>query len=137
MEIEIRRGEENAEACWHVRLKTGDRVILEADAPVVKGEAISLAKALKFGKIAGNGPPSETPDTGLRRAETADGRPEFCLGDSIFRVAEYLGDDDSTLEVTLCEMLADAKIVWCPPSDDPAEIHRKNDQTKTRGIPGS
>ena len=137
MEIEIRRGEENAEACWHVRLKTGDRAILEIKDAVVKGEAIALAKALKFGKITANGASSEEPDAGLRRTETADGRPEFCLGESIFRVIEEVGGDGRTLEVTLCEMLADAKIVWCPPGDDPAEIHRKDDRTKTRGIPGS
>lgn len=135
--IEIRRGDENAEAQWHVSLKEDDRVILRSTEPVVKEKAMANAKALKFQRLQGPNSDGQREASVVRPSDGGDTM-EICLFEgAVFRIDEEITGGPEGAVTRITELLADAEIVWCPASADPAAIHRKSDHTRTRGIPGS
>lgn len=130
----------SGERCWGIRLlDESGVVVVESTAPLTKGAAHAHAKALKHGaagEIGTHGEPADGGHGAVASTGSGEVTVKFAMVDeTTFRVCEAQGGDDQSLDV-IRDRFVEAEIIWEPPEEDPA--HRaKDDQTVTKGIPGS
>ena len=140
-EIPDKLGEE----CWRVGLfDSQDIQILESTTPLTKGEAHTIAKALKFkgsdALIVDKKPSGGEKDFWIITTTEKPLRVELTtVTETSFVLLGNATDkeDPKTLLGVIATCLLKADITWQPQEANPAEIEISEDQTETLGIPGS
>lgn len=136
---------QTGELRWQVSLlDQKDDTIFQSLTPLAKAGASAVAKALKFlgPKATFLGAKPEDPSQDGWIVSEMGGETHLALlsiTDTAFRLLQKPADDDQLKLIleSVAACLDDATIAWNPPSADPAEIEKEQDETETQGISGS
>lgn len=146
---QIYKSENQGEQCWHWRfIGNGGEIIANSDKPFFKGDIIASVKRIR----------QETPEASIKENGSSGNQGEgfqfeyhkndkdkqwnWHLLDGnhkIVAVGKVL-DLENSIERYLEDIrkeMGDAKITWEDPKDDPDCQAKHDDQTETKGIPGS